>query len=134
MTKQTEWMRSGAWLVHLVRQFLLVAGITFLGEGLRALIPFPIPASVYGLILMFAALSFGVIKPHHVRDAAKFLIEIMPVMFIPAAVGLLNAWDALRPILLPVGVITVISTVIVMAVTGRVTQAVIRLDEKRADE
>jgi holin-like protein len=120
--------------VRLVRQFLLIAGISFLGEGLKAIIPFPIPASVYGLVLMFTFLSIGLIKPHQVRDAAKFLIEIMPVMFIPAAVGLLNTWDALRPILLPVGAITVISTVVVMAVTGRVTQAVIRLDEKRSDE
>lgn len=120
--------------MRLVRQFLLVASISFLGEGLKALLPFPIPASVYGLILMFAALSLGIIKPHQVRDAARFLIEIMPVMFIPAAVGLLNAWDVLRPILLPVGVITVVSTVVVMAVTGRVTQAVIRLGEKRSGE
>ena len=120
--------------MRLVRQFLMVASISFLGEGIKALLPFPIPASVYGLILMFAALSFRVIKPCQVRDAARFLIEIMPVMFIPAAVGLLNAWDVLRPILLPVGVITVVSTVIVMAVTGRVTQAMIRLDEKRSGE
>ena len=120
--------------MRLVRQFLLIAGISFLGEGLKALIPFPIPASVYGLVIMFLALSLGVLKPHHVRDASKFLIEIMPVMFIPAAVGLLNAWSELRPILLPVGAITVISTIVVMAVTGRVTQAVIRLDGKRSDE
>lgn len=120
--------------MRLVRQFLLIAGISFLGEGLRALIPFPIPASVYGLVLMFLALSLGIVKPHQVRDAAKFLIEIMPVMFIPAAVGLLNAWGELKPILLPVGAITVISTEVVMAVTGRVTQAVIRLDERRPGE
>jgi len=120
--------------VRLVRQFLLIASVSFLGEGLRALIPFPIPASVYGLVLMFAALSLGIIKPYQVREAAKFLIGIMPLMFIPAAVGLLNAWDELRPILLPVVAITVISTVAVMAVTGRVTQAVIRRGGKGADE
>jgi holin-like protein len=120
--------------VRLVRQFLLIAGISFLGEGLKALIPFPIPASVYGLVLMFSALTLGIVKPHQVRDAAKFLIEIMPLLFIPAAVGLLNAWDELKPFLLPVGVITVVSTVVVMAVTGRVTQAVIRQDGKGEGE
>ena len=120
--------------MRLVRQFLLIACISFLGEGLKALIPFPIPASVYGLVLMFSALSLGIVKPRQVRGAAKFLIEIMPLLFIPAAVGLLNAWEDLRPILLPVGVITAVSTVVVMAVTGRVTQAVIRLDEKGAGE
>ena len=116
--------------MRLVRQFLLIAGISFLGEGLKALVPFPIPASVYGLVLMFTALSLGIVKPHEVRDAARFLIEIMPLLFIPAAVGLINTWIELRPIVLPVGVITVVSTVVVMAVTGRVTQAVIRHDGK----
>jgi holin-like protein len=120
--------------VRLVRQFLLIAGISFLGEGLKALIPFPIPASVYGLVLMFTALSLGIVKPHQVRDAARFMIEIMPLLFIPAAVGLLNTWGDLKPILLPVGVITVVSTIAVMAVTGRVTQAVIRRGGKGADE
>lgn len=118
--------------VKLVRQFLVIASISFLGEGLRALIPFPIPASVYGLILMFAALCLGIVKPHQVRDAARFLIEIMPVMFIPAAVGILESWDALKPVLLPVGVITVVSTIVVMAVTGHATQSVILLSRKRA--
>lgn len=118
--------------MKLVRQFLLIASMSFLGEGLRALIPFPIPASVYGLILMFSALCLGIIKPQQVNDAARFLIEIMPVMFIPAAVGILESWGALRPVILPVGVITVVSTVVVMAVTGGATQGVILFSEKRA--
>ncbi len=120
--------------MRLVRQFLLIAGVSFLGEGLRALLPFPIPASVYGLMIMFSALCLKVVKVEQVKDASKFLIEIMPVMFIPAAVGLITTWDVLRPVLLPVGVITVVSTVVVMAVTGRVTQAAIRASEKGADE
>ena len=118
--------------VKLVRQFLVIASVSFLGEGLKALLPFPIPASVYGLILLFSALSLGIVKLHQVKDAARFLIEIMPVMFIPAAVGLLESWETLRPVILPVGVITVVSTVVVMAVTGHATQGVILFREKRA--
>ena len=113
-----------------VKQFLWILLISFLGEALRALIPLPIPASVYGLVLMLAALITGVLKVEQVRGAAEFLIEIMPVMFIPAAVGLMTAWDALRPVCVPVLVITAATTVIVMAVTGRVTQAIIRREKK----
>lgn len=112
------------------KQFLWILLISFLGEALRALIPLPIPASVYGLVLMLAALITGVLKVEQVRGAAEFLIEIMPVMFIPAAVGLMTAWDALRPVCVPVLVITAATTVIVMAVTGRVTQAIIRREKK----
>ena len=113
-----------------LKQFLWILLISFLGEALRALIPLPIPASVYGLVLMLAALITGVLKVEQVRGAAEFLIEIMPLMFIPAAVGLMTAWDALRPVCVPVLVITAATTVIVMAVTGRVTQAIIRREKK----
>lgn len=55
----------------------------------------------------------------------------MPLMFIPAGVGLLESWDTLGEIWLPVLVITAVSTVIVMAVTGHVTQFVIRAAKKK---
>lgn len=109
-----------------MRQFLLILCISFLGEGLKELLPLPIPASIYGLVLLFAALELHVIRLEAVRDAGRFLIEIMPLMFIPAAVGLLESWDALKVICVPVVIIMAVSTVVVMAVSGRVTQFVIR--------
>ncbi len=116
-------------------KYLLQSGIilfvSFLGEMLHRFIPFPVPASVYGLLLMLMALYTGILKLHQVRETAAFLIEIMPVMFIPAAVGLLDAWSALRPIWLPVSVITVLTTIAVMAVTGQVTQLMIRRGKKK---
>lgn len=70
-----------------LRQFLIILLFSFLGEGLKALLPLPVPASIYGLVLLFAALELGIIKLSAVEDAGKFLIEIMPVMFIPAGAG-----------------------------------------------
>lgn len=113
-----------------LKQFLIILLISALGEGLYALLPLPIPASVYGLVLMLAALTTGILKVEQVKETAEFLIEIMPVMFIPAGVGLLTAWGDLKPIWLPIFIITVITTVFVMVVTGWVTQAVIRKDKK----
>ena len=108
-----------------LRQFCIILFVSFLGELLHVMIPLPIPASVYGLVLMLLALCTGIIKLNQVKETAGFLIEIMPVMFIPAAVGLLDSWPFLRPVWLPVIVITLASTVIVMAVTGKVTQKMI---------
>ncbi len=114
-----------------LRQFSIILLFSFLGEGLKMLLPLPIPASVYGLILVLVALCTGILKVEQIKDVAVFLIEIMPVMFIPAAVGLLESWDALRPVVVPVFLITVITTVIVMAVTGLVTQIMIIRGRKR---
>lgn len=112
------------------RQFAIIILLSFTGEILHTVIPLPIPASIYGLVLMLTALLTGILKLHQVRDAAKFLIEIMPMMFIPAGVGLLESWGVLKPVLVPVSVITIVSTVIVMGVSGRVTQTLILRKEK----
>lgn len=110
-----------------IKQFGIILGITFIGEVFKYILPLQLPASIYGLILMFVALIVGVIKVDQVKDAAELLIEIMPIMFIPAGVGLLDSWQALKSICLPVIFIIVVSTVVVMAVSGRVTQFILRL-------
>ena len=76
-----------------LRQFMIILLLSFLGEVLKMFIPLPIPASVYGLVLMLVCLMTGVLKTSQVKDAAFFLIEIMPVMFIPAAAGLIDSWS-----------------------------------------
>ncbi len=113
-----------------MEEFGIILTVTFLGEVLRYLIPLPIPASVYGLVLMLIALKTKRIQLESVRKTGKFMIEIMPMMFIPAAVGLLDSWGTLKSILIPVMVITIISTIVVMAVTGRVTQIVIGWEKR----
>ena len=113
-----------------LRQFMIILAISFIGEVLKYIVPLPIPASIYGLVILFNALETGIMKLSAVKDTAKFLIEIMPLMFIPAGVGLLESWGVLQPVLLPVAVITVVSTIIVMGVSGVVTQAVIRKEKK----
>ena len=105
-----------------MRQFLLILLFSFVGEGLKKLLPFPVPASIYGLVLLFVALEVRIVKIAAVRDTGK----IMPLMFVPAGVGLITSWEALAPILVPVVVIMVVSTVVVMAVSGKVTQFVMR--------
>ena len=102
-----------------VRQFLIILVISFIGELLRYYIPLKIPASIYGLVLLFAALELRIIKLESICETSRFLIEIMPLMFVPAGVGLLSSWA-----------IVLISTIIVMAVSGKVTQGVIRMEKK----
>ncbi len=114
-----------------LKQFLVILVIAFAGEVLKYIIPLPIPASIYGLIILFVGLLTGLIRLEQVREAGKFLIEIMPVMFIPAAVGLLESWGVLQPMFLPVIIITLLSTVVVMAATGISSQLIIRLGKNR---
>ena len=107
-----------------LRQFMVILLLSFLGEVLKMFVPLPIPASVYGLVLMLVCLMTGILKTSQVKEAAFFLIEIMPVMFIPAAAGLIDSWKVLQPLLLPILVITVVITIFVMVVTGKVAQMI----------
>lgn len=113
-----------------VKQFLIILIISLAGEVLNYLLPFPVPASVYGMLLLFLCLMTGILRTEHVKETSGFLIEIMPVMFIPAGVGLINGWETLKEILIPVSIITVITIVTVMVATGRVSQAIIRRERK----
>ena len=107
--------------VQYMRQLGIILGVTCAGEVLKYFIPLPIPGSIYGLVLMLALLMTRAIKVEHVKDVGEFMIEIMPLMFIPAGVGLMTSWSQLKTFLLPLVVITVVSTFVVMIVTGKVT-------------
>jgi len=100
--------------------------VTFAGEVLNSLIPLPVPAGIYGMVILFLLLLSGVLPVAAVRETGLFLVEIMPVMFIPAAVGLMDSWDLLSSRALPYLVLTVVSTFVVMAVSGRVTQRLLK--------
>ena len=116
-----------------IKQFLVIIAISLVGELLHYLLPLPVPASIYGMVIMFAGLMTGLIKLDAVKDAGKFMIEIMPVMFIPAGVGLMSSWVNLKPVLLPVSIITVVSIVTVMIATGRTSQWIIRRGKKKEE-
>lgn len=129
-----HFLRKKAVFLRYLKQFGIILGISFLGEILYHLIPLPIPASIYGIVLMFVALMTKTVVISDIQETSRFLIDIMPILFLPAAVGLLDSWPALRPVLLPVAVITAVSTVAVMASAGLVTQGVIRKSKKGKEE
>ena len=129
-----HFLRKKAVFLRYLKQFGIILGISFLGEILYHLIPLPIPASIYGIVLMFVARMTKTVVISDIQETSRFLIDIMPILFLPAAVGLLDSWPALRPVLLPVAVITAVSTVAVMASAGLVTQGVIRKSKKGKEE
>ena len=73
-------------------QFLIILGFTLAGEVLHRLVPLPVPASVYGLILLFLALCLGLVKLEQVKQAGAFLISVMPVLFVSPMVGIAERW------------------------------------------
>ena len=117
-----------------VKQFALIALMTFLGECLNRLIPLPVPASIYGMVLLFLSLQTGILKLSQIEETADLLLGVMPIFFISPTVSLMSSIGVIKDSLLGVLVICVVSTVVVMAVTGLVSQAIIRRNKKEVQE
>ena len=107
-------------------QFMIIIAFSFLGELLHYILPLPIPASIYGIVLLFVALELKWVKVKDIRETSSFLIAVMPVMFIPAAVGLIDSWKSIGNSWLEYIIVTVLTTFVVMGVSGWITQYVIQ--------
>lgn len=116
-----------------INQFLIIMIISFIGE-LLTLLPLPIPASVYGLCILLICLFTGVIKLKDIEEVSDWLILIMPVLFVPSAVSLMNVKDELIADIFIIAIVVFISTVVVMTVTGKVAQHIILKKENDYDE
>ena len=115
------------------RQILLLLLFTTLSELLHCLIPAPIPASIYGMVLVFAALSLKIIRVEAIADVGSFLVSILPVLFVAPLAGLMDYWGAIKDDLLPIFLIILASTVIVFAFSGWVTQLLMKNGGKQDD-
>lgn len=107
-------------------QFCIILGFTLIGEALQRLLPLPIPASVWGLALLFLALCRGIVRLEQVRDAAGFLISVMPVMFVAPAVGIVENWDLISSRLLPIFLLLAATTFLVFGISGCLTQLLMK--------
>ena len=114
-----------------VKESAIIFGITMIGEFFNELLPLPVPAGVYGLFLLLLLLCTGLLKLDDIEATGNFLLDIMPILFIPASVGLIESYDAMKAILVPLAVTCLVSTVIVMGVTGKVTEFMVSMLKKK---
>ena len=112
-------------------QLAIIFGISFVGEVLNALLPLPIPASVYGLVILFLLLCTKVVKLEQVETVAEYLMAIMPLFFIEPTVGIMKSYGLIRGNVLALFIASFLSFFAVMIVTGLVSQAIIRIQNKK---
>ena len=109
-----------------IKQIFIILGIGLIAEMMEYFIPLPIAASIYGMVLMLVALMTKLIPLKEVEDVADFLTENMTIMFIPSTVGIITAVDEMKKMLIPLVVISVVTTLLIMAVTGWISQGIMR--------
>lgn len=113
-----------------LKQASIIAAVTTAAELIKYCIPLPVPASIYGLLLLFGLLKSGVLKLEEIEDVGGLLLELMPLLLVPASVSFLTALDTIQGMLAPVLILGFVGTTVVMVVTGRITQWGIRRKER----
>lgn len=117
--------------MNYVKQFCIILAFSFTGEVLNRLIPLPVPASIYGLVLLFLALEFKILKVEHIKEVSKFLLGIMSIFFVPSSVGFINALPLMKKYGIQFALIGIVSTFIVFGVTGRITQQLMKIRNRK---
>lgn len=117
-----------------VKQFAVIGLVTLIGEILNYLLPLPVPASIYGMVLLFLCLKFRVIGLSQVEETADWFLSVMPIFFIVPTVGIMDSYLLIKNELLQIVTLSVASTVVVMVVTGWVSQLIMRRDAKKKEE
>ena len=129
-TKNRSVKQKGINHMKYLKEIAIIFGITMMGEVLNELIPLPVPAGVYGLFILLGLLCTKIVKLADVAATGNLLLDMMPLMFVPAAVGLLEKYQELTSILVPFVLISAVSTLIVMAVTGKTTEFILHHQKK----
>ena len=107
-------------------QFLIILGFTFAGEALQRFLPLPIPASIYGLVLLFAALCLGLVKLEQVKEVGGFLTSILPILFVGPTVGIAEHWSLISSRLFPIVLLLFATTALTFGISGRVVQGLVK--------
>ena len=127
-------IKSGVRSMKYLKQLAVIMAVSFVGEFLNKYLPLPVPASVYGLVILFLCLVTKVIRLEQVEDTGNFLLKIMPVFFIAPCASLITVIGGIADKLFLFAVICIVSTVVVMAVTGLVAQAILKRKADKEEE
>lgn len=120
--------------MKIFNQIMVIGAVTFVGELCNLFLPLPVPASVYGMLLLFACLQTGLIKLSQVEETADFLVAVMPVMFVAPCVSLMDSIVGVMDSIPALVLICLVTTITTMSVTGVAAQYMIRRRNGAAEE
>jgi holin-like protein len=105
-----------------VLQFGIIMLFSLAGDLCHVLLPFPIPASIYGMVLLFAALALKLLKVESVKETGAFLVSLLPLLFVIPTVGLMAYWDLIRADVFQIAILIVVTTILTFGVSGMLTK------------
>ena len=105
-----------------IRQFAIIMLFSLLGELCHLMIPIPVPASIYGMVLLFLFLALGLLKVDAVKETGSFLVSLLPLLFVVPTVGLMGCWELIRDNILQIAILIGVTTILTFGVSGLLTK------------
>lgn len=116
--------------MKILKQLLIILSINFSGELLSSSLSLPLPGSIVGMLILLILLFTRILKPEHIAETADFLLNNMAFFFVPAGVGVMVSYTFLSGSYFKSVASIVLSTILVMVVTGGVTQILVKKETK----
>lgn len=116
--------------MNYIFQLMIIFGVSLAGEIIHALLPLPVPASVYGLVLLFILLVTKAVRLEQVEKVSEYMMAVMPLFFIEPTVGVMESYGLVKGKIAVLFLLSFLSFMAVLAVTGLSAQTVIRLKKK----
>lgn len=110
--------------MKLFREALIILCIYLLGEIISNLLGLPIPGNILGMIILFILLYTKVVKLEQISNVTNFLLNHLAFFFIPAGVGLMSSVGIIKATWLQLSIICVVSTIVIIGITGTIVQFV----------
>ena len=105
-------------------QLMIIFMISLVGEGISSVFHLPVPGSIIGLVLLFLALQFKLLRLRHLSMVGNFLLANMTILFLPPAVGIMDKFQIIAPYLLPIILIVLGAIVLNVCVIAVVVQLI----------
>lgn len=110
--------------MRIFKQLFWILLFSFIGESISFMLPFAIPGSVIGMILLFIVLHYGWLKMEQVEEVGNWLTSNMALFFVPAGVALMTNFSLLADYWWQLLIITLITTIVMMVSVGKIVQVI----------
>ena len=113
--------------MKILRESIIILSIYLIGEIISKALHLPIPGNILGMLILLLLLCTKVIKVAQIESISNFFLDHLAFFFIPAGVGLLTSFNLIKDSLLSILIICVITTALVLVVTGKIVELIIKI-------
>jgi holin-like protein len=116
--------------MKLFKELSIIFSIYLLGETIAYLLNTSFPGGVIGMFILFILLYLSIIKENQINIISDFVLNNMPFFFVPAGVGIMAHFYLLEGALLQFSFVIIVSTSLVLVISGILVQALVKKREK----